>query len=119
MPDMRDRFCPALQVAVQIQIAAAVQIVQIQAGAQTVVRVVLVSAHDAVFAAVVDGRDTRHTIHQRVAQGQIPLVGQGACQTVYIVVVHEVVQRNALIDAAVSELAVDAVVDLEIVLVVV
>ena len=107
------------QVAVQIQVAAAVQIVQIQAGAQTVVRVVLVSAHNAVFTAVVDGRDARHTVHQRIAQGQIPLVRQGACQTVYIVVVHEVVQRNALIDAAVSELAVDAVVDLEIVLVVV
>ena len=107
------------QMAVQIQIAAAVQLVQIQAGTQAVIRVVLVPSHDAVFTAVVNRRDTRHAVHQRVAQGQIPLISQRAGQTVNIVVVYEVIQRSTLIDAAVSELAVDAVVDFKIVFVIV
>ena len=107
------------QMAVQIQIAASLQVCQIQAWTQSIIRIVFMPTLHAIFTAVINGRNTRHCIHQRIAQRQIPLIYQRAGKTIHIVVIHKVIQVDALINPTVAELPIDGIVDFKIVLVVV
>jgi hypothetical protein len=70
--------------------------------AESVVGVVLLASLDTVFTAVVDRGYTRHGVHESVYQRQVSVVVESACQTVYVMVVYEVVQVKVAVDTAVS-----------------
>ena len=88
----------------------------IQRRTEICVRPLLLFALDAEFRSVIDRRDARHCVEQRVDQRQMPAVAELRSQTRNIVIIREIVEQQSAVDIL---LPVYRVVDLEVVFVIV
>ena len=79
----------------------ALHIRKVETGTEVIVRIVLLAALNAVFAAVVDRRDTGHRVHEGIDEGKVSLIYEGARKAVHIVVVNEVIEVDIPVNTAV------------------
>ena len=98
----------------------ALHIRKVQAGAEIVVGVVFFTTLNTIFTSVIYRGNTGHCIHEGVNERQVSLIVEGACKTVYIVIINKIVKIDVAVDTSVSSrLTVDRIVYLEVVLVIV
>lgn len=77
------------------------QLFQIKRRAQRIIVSTLFSSLNAEFRSVIDGRDARQEVQQRIDWNQVFFYIQLAGQTVYIVVINKAVQFLSFVNTAV------------------
>ena len=86
---------------VKRNVAVLCHIIQVETRAEIIVGIVFFSAFYAVFTSVVNRRNTGHCVHKSVYQRQMSVIAESACETVYIVIIDEVVKVDIAVDTAV------------------
>ena len=64
----------------------------------------MLSTLNCIFTAVINAWNSRHGEEDGIYIKQILFVFNGACQTVYVVIIDEIIQIQSLIDSTVAKL---------------